>query len=93
MSYNNTPKQVIPTPATATEELHNKLVIAMTLHYGQILTTELLIGNRKGCYAVIINSTYEGTLLEQLLGTGNAKLATEAVLHNLTADISTIEAI
>ncbi len=65
----------------------------MILHYGQILTTELLIGNRKGCYAVIINSTYEGALLEQLLGTGNAKLATESVLHNLTEDISTIKAI
>ena len=92
MNYTKSTKTVIPTPATATEELHERLVIAITLHYTKILTPELLIAHRKGCYAVIINSTWEGSPIEYVLGSANAKVLTEQVLNNLLADISTIPA-
>jgi len=80
-----------PTPTNATEALHTKLVQAITLHYINVLTPELLIAHRKGCYAVIINSTYDTQPIEKLIGTNNAKLATEQVLKNLTANFSNIK--
>ena len=87
MSYN--PKQ-IPTPESATDELHNKLVQAITLHYIEILTPTLMITHRKGCYATVINSTYDNKPIEQLLGTNNAKILTEQVLNNISASFSTV---
>ena len=91
MSYNKpTAKAVIPTPATASEELHNRLVQAMSLHYMQLLTPELMIAHRKGCYATIINSTFDNTPIEQLIGTANAKVATEEVLNNISRSFSAV---
>ena len=90
MNYQKPKRAIVPTPTTATEALHTQLVQAMSLHYMPLLTAELLIANRKGCYATVINSTYDNTPIEQLLGTVNAKFATEQVLENLTHSISAV---
>ena len=80
----------IPTPATASQELHNTLVNAYTAHFATILKPEVLIASRKASYATVINGTYNGQRLEELLGTENAKVATEQVLNNITASISVV---
>ena len=90
MSYTKPSKPIIPTPANATAELHTKLVQAMSLHYMQVLTPELMIAHRKGCYATVINSTFDNTPIEQLIGTANAKVATEEVLNNISRSFSAV---
>ena len=83
-------KQIIPTPATATEELHNSLVASYTNHFSGILTPELMIAHRKGCYATVINATQGGLTLEAQLGTNNAKIATEQILNTIQACYSAV---
>ncbi len=90
MSYTKSSRQVIPTPTTATTELHTATVTRATTHFTKILTPELMIAHRKGAYALVINSTYDNIPLEQLLGTINAKIATEEVLNNISATISAV---
>ena len=92
MSYNKTKstRPVIPTPANASEELHHSLVGKMVSHYSEILTPTIMIANRKGAYATVINTTIDNTPLEQILGTTNAKVATEQVLQAVTAQYSAI---
>ncbi len=88
--YTQPARQVVATPATATQELHTQTVEAFTAHFTPILTPALLIGHRKGCYSAVINGTVAGVPLEQILGSDNAKVATEQVLANLTADMSVV---
>jgi len=90
MAYTKSIKTIIPKPATTDQALSDRITIAITLHYTTILTPELLIAHRTGCYAVIINSTWEGTPIDQVLGTAWAKALTNQVLANLMTDISTI---
>ena len=90
-SFTPAPRTVIPTPATATMELHNDIVASFTAHFTGILTPELMIAHRKGCYATVINATtYDGKSLEQILGTDNAKIATEQVLNAIQARYSAV---
>ena len=91
MAYNTQANRpVVPTPAGATDALHNSTVEAYSKHFTGILTPQLLIANRKNCYATVINGTTNGLPLEQILGTENAKVATEQILNNLTAEISKV---
>ena len=90
MSYNTKPI-VVATPATATEQLHNQIVVELTTHYSQLLTVSTMITHRKGCYATVINSRINGVSLENTLGTNNAKVATEQVLNNISQGFSSIE--
>jgi hypothetical protein len=83
-------RATIPTPNTATMELHNSIVSSFVSHFAEILTPALMIAHRKGCYATVINATYAGIPLEQTLGTDNAKLATEQVLNDIQARYSTV---
>lgn len=84
-------KPITPTPATATNELHNSLVASYTNHFSGILTPELMIAHRKGCYATVINATtQEGLTLEVQLGTNNAKVATEQILNAIQARYSVV---
>lgn len=80
----------IPAPAEATLEYCQAIESAFTTHFEPILTAELLIAHRKGCYATVINSMYDNKPLEQLVGTANAKLLTERVLNNITTTIATV---
>ena len=89
-SFAPAPRATIPTPTTATMELHNSIVSSFVSHFAGILTPELMIAHRKGCYATVINATYAGIPLEQTLGTDNAKLATEQVLNDIQARYSTV---
>ena len=89
-NYKPATKTVTPTPATLTEEIFNNTVALVRSHYEPIITPELLITNRRGIYALIINSTVDGNSLETALGTANAKACTETVLNTLSARISTI---
>ena len=100
MSYTNNKtkstqysRPVVATPASASEALHQSLVVAYTAHFSGILSADLLISNRKACYATVINGTMDGKPLEQLLGTENAKVATEQILQGITANISTVPSI
>ena len=91
MSYNTKAKRpVIPTPTTATQELHDLTVARIVAHYQPILGLDLLIGHRSSCYGLIINSTVEGAKLESLLGSTNAKVATEQALEALLGSVSVI---
>ena len=83
-------RPVIPTPPTASEELHNEVVSKMTAHFSNVLTPTVMIANRKGAYATVINATYDNVPLEQLLGTVNAKVATEQVLTAISAGYSAV---
>lgn len=83
-------RATIPTPATATMELHNSIVSSFVSHFAGILTPALMIAHRKGCYATVINATYEGIPLEQTLGSDNAKIATEQVLNAIQARYSAV---
>ena len=89
-SFAPAPRATIPTPTTATMELHNSIVSSFVSHFAEILTPALMIAHRKGCYATVINATYAGIPLEQTLGTDNAKLATEQVLNDIQARYSTV---
>jgi hypothetical protein len=89
-SFAPAPRATIPTPTTATMELHNSIVSSFVSHFAGILTPELMIAHRKGCYATVINATYAGIPLEQTLGTDNAKLATEQVLNDIQARYSAV---
>jgi len=93
MAYSKPNKQTIPTPATATEELHNSFVAHFTNHFAKVLTPTIMITARKGAYATVINSTYDNTPIEQVLGSDNAKALTEQVLNNISAGISAVPAI
>ena len=88
----NYQRPTIPTPATATQELHNTIVETYTAHFKPILTPELLIAHRKACYATVINGTVSGATMEQQLGSNNAKVATEEVLNNITSSFSVVSA-
>ena len=88
--FNNAPKAIIPTPVSLTEAQFNTTISIMVAHYSTILTTELLIAHRKGCYASIINTTINGVALDVVLGSTNAKVATEMALSELTTAISNI---
>ena len=93
MSYTKSPKAqrpIIQTPANATEALHASTVKAYTAHFAGILTPELMISQRKGCYATVINGTMNGQSLEAILGTENAKFATQQVLESITASIAVV---
>jgi len=90
MSYAKQQRPTIPTPATATEALHTSVVTAYTKHFAGVLTPTLMISSRKACYATVINGVMDGKPLEQILGTDNAKIATEQILSNITATISTV---
>ena len=89
-SFTPAPRTVIPTPATATMALHNDIVASFTAHFSGILTPALMIAHRKGCYATVINATYDGESLEQTLGSDNAKIATEQVLNAIQARYSAV---
>jgi len=89
-NFNKATKAVIPTPATLTEESFNNIVASATTHYAELLTPELLISNRRGCYATVINSTYDNKPLEQVVGSANAKVATEMILSGVTSSFSAI---
>ena len=91
MSYpKNQQRAIIATPATANAELHNSIVASMVTHFTPLLGVDLMVANRKGCYATVINSTINGISLENTLGTVKAKAATEEVLTAISANISTI---
>ena len=90
MSYNKPARATIPTPASATAELHTALVASYTNHFSTILTPELMIAHRKGCYATVINGTTNNLTLEQQLGTENAKIATEQILNGISARYSAV---
>jgi hypothetical protein len=92
-TFNQAPRASIPTPTTATLELHNSIVASFTAHFAEILTPALMIAHRKGCYATVINATYGGIPLEQTLGSENAKTATEQVLNAIQARYSAVPAI
>lgn len=87
---NPTARPEIATPADATEELHTAMVNAYTAHFSGILSADLMISQRKACYATVINGTMNGKPLEQILGTKNAKIATQDILDNITAGISAV---
>lgn len=91
-AFTPAPRATIPTPVTATMELHNSIVASFTAHFAGILTPELMIAHRKGCYATVINATYAGIPLEQTLGSDNAKIATEQVLNTIQARYSAVPA-
>jgi len=95
MSYKNNYKKPvkasIPTPASATQDTCEQTEEAILAHYREVLTLPLLVSNRKGCYATIINSTINGQPLEQVVGTDNAKFMTETVLNKISASFSAIE--
>jgi len=61
-----------------------------TEHFAGILTPELMIAHRTGCYATVINGTQGGLKLEAILGTDNAKVATEEILNNISASIAVV---
>ena len=88
--YTNNKSTKVATPATATPAFCQALEADIVAHYEPILTPDLLIGNRKGCYATVINSTISGINLTNTIGTDYAKEMTEAVLNRLTANISAI---
>lgn len=89
--YTKNKPALVATPATATEELHTKVVAELTAHYSQLLKVSTMITHRKGCYATVINSRINGVSLEDTLGTNNAKVATEQVLNNISQGFSSIE--
>jgi hypothetical protein len=88
--YTKPKPTAVATPATATEQLHNKVVAELTTHYSQLLAVSTMITHRKGCYATVINSRINGVSLEDTLGTNNAKVATEQVLNNISQGFSSI---
>jgi len=90
MSYSKQTRPTIATPTTATEELHTNIVSKLTTHYAKHLKIDSLLSNRKGCYAMVINSTINGISLEATLGTVNAKVATEQILSAITSKYSAI---
>ena len=89
-AFTPAPRTVIPTPATATMELHNSIVSSFVPHSLEMLTLALMIAHREGCYATVINATYAGESLEQTLGSDNAKIATEQVLNAIQARYSAV---
>ena len=90
MSYTKQTRTTIATPATASEELHTTLVQAYTAHFSKVLTPTLMISQRKGCYATVINATSNGVSLEANLGTINAKIATEQILAGVARAYSEV---
>lgn len=88
MSYTKSTK--IPTPQHVTEEVFNDYVEGYTNHFAKILTPELMIAHRKGCYATVINGTFRGNTLEESLGTDNAKVATERILNTIASRYSAV---
>lgn len=92
MSYQNKPvRKVIPTPASASEELHADLVKRYSAHFTKVLDVNTLISSRKGCYATIINATHNGLTLEEALGSVNAQVATSDILTTITAKLTVIK--
>lgn len=91
MSYQKPQRQIIQAPSTATEEVCKALEAKLTTHYSKHLKIDALLANRKGCYAMVINSTINDTTLENTVGTANAKLMTENVLTAVTAKYTTIK--
>lgn len=85
-----TQRAVIATPPTATVEVCQATETTLVTHYTKLLTPELVIGSRKGTYALVINSSIDGMPLEQMVGTENAKFMTENVLSAVTSNLSTI---
>ena len=90
-NYNKPNKPSIPTPTSCTEAVFDKSVADLTKHYTKVLTPTIMITSRKGAYATVINSTYKSLPLDQVLGSDNAKVATEMVLTNISRTISTIK--
>lgn len=90
MSYKNNNQSKIARPASATNEFCQGLEAKLVAHYEKILTPALLIANRKGCYATVINSTISTIPLVDTVGSDICKVLTETVLNKITASISTI---
>ena len=90
-----TKRPTIPTPETATEELHADVVSSIVSTFVTAIKQEAiihyLVSERKGLYALIINTVYKGQSLETTLGTVNAKQATEDVLRGLSAGIFSVK--
>jgi hypothetical protein len=80
----------IPTPSTCTEEVFNKLATALVAHYEPLISTNLLITNRRDVYGLIINTVVDGTTLENVVGSINAKVLTERTLDTLLQPINNI---
>lgn len=83
-------RPVVNTPADFTEANYNKLVEDFSAHFTTAIPPTIMIGNRKGAYACIINGTYQGIALEAIAGTVNAKAITNAVMHNIMVSIATV---
>ena len=90
MSNTKYTRPTIQAPATATLEACTALEAKLTTHYAKHLKIDSLLANRKGCYAMVINSTINDTSLENTVGTANAKLLTENVLTAITAKYTSI---
>ncbi len=91
MAIQKQPRQIIQAPTGLTQD--NMLAIrnGFIKHFKSILTPELLIANRKASYALIINGKdTTGVILEQMVGSENAKLITTDVLETLLGDIATV---
>ena len=74
-----------------TQEIGDAIVANLVAHYEPMLSIELLIENRKGIYALVINSKdTNGSTIESLYGTQVAKDIVAVVLDQLSAPYATI---
>jgi len=90
MSKSNYSRPTIQAPTTATLEVCEALEAKLVTHYAKHIKLDSLLANRKGCYAMIINSTINKVSLETTVGTANGKLLTENVLTAIMAKYTTI---
>ena len=85
MSYpKNQQRATIAIPATATQELEDELVAKYTTYFTGVFTKELLVAFSTPCFSTVMNITNkDGKKLEHLLGSDNAKAATNLILTAL----------
>jgi len=96
MAYQNnkTQRAVISAPANSDAKHRDAVFASCYNHFSKVLTPELIIANRKACYATIINAKdTNGIKLEALVGSVHAKDITEAVIDSITTTMSTIPAV
>jgi len=92
MSYTKQQQRpVVPTPATASEELHAELVTKYTTHFKAIISLDMLLANRKSVFGLVINSHHNNLTLEQALGSVNATIATGQVLDAIIAEYQEVK--
>jgi len=90
MSYSN---QTIPTPVTATLELHNTLRATYHSFFTDVFTKDQLIADSKQVFSILMNAPdTDGNKLEVLLGTSNAKLCVNQVMFKLLTGSDSVEA-